>query len=298
MILRLRAINRLLATLCAISFIFPAVSQADEPAKEAFGHVKQPSDGQAQAIGFYSKGCLEGGKILPVDGPNWQVMRLSRNRNFGHPATIRFIEQLSRQAAKDGWPGLLIGDISQPRGGPMLNGHASHQIGLDVDIWLTPMPNRRLSAQERETIEGVSMLKPNSLYADPEKWTGQHTALIRDAASNPAVDRIFVHPGIKKELCDTVKGDRSWLGKVRPYWGHFWHFHVRLKCQPGSTSCKAQQAVNAGDGCDKSLAWWFTDEPWAKKTPKKTPPPKPKIMMVSDLPKACMAVLAAPDKTN
>jgi murein endopeptidase len=33
--------------------------------------------------------------------------------------------------------GLLIGDMSQPRDGPMLYGHSSHQIGLDVDI--TPM---------------------------------------------------------------------------------------------------------------------------------------------------------------
>lgn len=298
MTLRLKAIGQTLAALFAVSFVLPAMSKADEPAKQAFGQVQLPSEGKAQSIGFYSKGCLQGGKALAVDGPNWQVMRLSRNRNWGHPATIRFLEQLSREAAKDGWPGLLVGDISQPRGGPMLNGHASHQIGLDADIWLTPMPNHRLSRQEREDMQGISMLKKDSLYADPKKWTPERTALIRDAALNPDVERIFVHPGIKKQLCDTVKGDRTWLGKVRPYWGHFWHFHVRLKCQPGSTACKSQPAVNAGDGCDKSLAWWFTDEPWAPKTPKKTttPPPKPKVMMVSDLPKECTAVLNAPDR--
>ncbi|WP_295968216.1 penicillin-insensitive murein endopeptidase, partial [uncultured Bartonella sp.] len=106
-------------------------------------------------------------------------------------------------------------------------------------------------------------------------------------------------PGIKKQLCDTVTGDRSWLQKVRPYWGHFWHFHVRLKCQAGSENCKPQPKVTAGDGCDKSLAWWFTDEPWADKKPKKpttTTPPKPHIMMVSELPKECTAVLNAPEK--
>ena len=298
---KLTSLCRLFGTIFTAILIAASVAKADEPAKQAFGGVKLPSSGSAQSIGFYSKGCLAGAKQLPIDGPNWQVMRLSRNRNWGHPATIRFIEQLSRDAAKDGWSGLLIGDISQPRGGPMLNGHASHQIGLDADIWLTPMPNHRMTREERETMQGVSMLKPDSLYADPKKWTPERTALIRDAAVNPQVERIFVHPGIKKQLCDTVKGDRSWLAKVRPYWGHFWHFHVRLKCQPGSENCKPQQPIGTGDGCDKSLAWWFTDEPWAPKKPKKTPPKptipaKPRVMMVSDLPPACAAVLSAPEQ--
>ena len=83
---------------------------------------------------------------IATDGPTWQAMRLSRNRRWGHPTMIKLIEKLSRDAVADGWPGLLIGDISQPRGGPMLTGHASHQIGLDADIWLTPMPDRRLTA--------------------------------------------------------------------------------------------------------------------------------------------------------
>ena len=50
------------------------------------------------------------------------------------------------------WPGFLVGDISQPRGGPMFTGHASHQIGLDADVWLTPMPDRTLSRAERESM--------------------------------------------------------------------------------------------------------------------------------------------------
>ena len=105
------------------------------------------------------KGCFAGGVAIATDGPTWQAMRLSRNRRWGHPTMIKLIEKLSRDAVADGWPGLLLGDISQPRGGPMLTGHASHQIGLDADIWLTPMPDRRLSASERETMSAVSMIK-------------------------------------------------------------------------------------------------------------------------------------------
>jgi murein endopeptidase len=39
---------------------------------------------------------------------------LSRNRNWGHPELIQFIEQLSETAARNGWRGLLIGDMAQP----------------------------------------------------------------------------------------------------------------------------------------------------------------------------------------
>ncbi len=117
--------------------------------------------------------------------------------------------------------------------------------------------------------------------------------LLRRAASYPEVERILVHPGIKKKLCETVTGDRSWLRKVRPFWGHDYHFHIRIGCQPGSTGCKAQAETTPGDGCDKSLAWWFTEEPWR---PNKNPdaPKARDLMKMSNLPKECRMVLAAP----
>ncbi|WP_343312630.1 penicillin-insensitive murein endopeptidase [Brucella sp. BE17] len=291
---KLRFWPRLILAACLGAMIAPEALAQDVPAKQAFGGKKLPSVTPPQAIGFYSKGCLTGAVAMPVDGPNWQVMRLSRNRRWGHPRLIGLLEKLSQDAAKDGWPGLLVGDISQPRGGPMLTGHASHQVGLDADIWLTPMPKKRFSDAERESVSAVSMLKKDTLFVDPNKWTPSRTALLKNAASYPEVERIFVHPGIKKELCDTVKGNRGWLGKVRPYWGHHYHFHVRLSCLPGSPNCKPQPKVAAGDGCDKSLAWWFTDEPWKPAKPFTEPPKKPRPVMVSDLPKACSTVLNAP----
>jgi penicillin-insensitive murein endopeptidase len=207
------------------------------------------------------------------------------------------IEKLSREAAaNDGWPGLLLGDIAQPRGGPMLTGHASHQIGLDADIWLTPMPARRLSADERETIAAVSMLKTNAfLTVDPAIWTDSRARLIMRAASYPEVERIFVNPAIKKKLCDTWTGNRAALGKVRPYYGHDYHFHIRMHCPKGLSTCKAQEPVAAGDGCDASLAWWYKPERWAKPDDKpKDKPVKPRQIMMSDLPSQCSVVLEAP----
>ena len=156
------------------------------PAKTVFGALATPAPLAARSIGFYSRGCLAGAVPVPIDGETWQVMRLSRNRNWGHPKLAALVEQLAEDgAAKDGWPGLLVGDLSQPRGGPMLTGHASHQIGLDADIWLTPMPDRRLSAEEREQLAATSMLGKDGIHADPEVFTAYHAAIIRRAASYP-----------------------------------------------------------------------------------------------------------------
>jgi penicillin-insensitive murein endopeptidase len=284
----------LLAAACSLLHLSdPRPAGAAELAKDLFGAQSLPSAVQPRSYGFYSKGCFDGGLGLPLDGPTWQVMRPSRNRNWGHPTMIALLEKLSRDAVQDGWNGLLVGDISQPRGGPMLTGHASHQIGLDADIWFSPMPPQRYSLSERETVSAVSMLKPKSLYVDDKRWTASRTRLLKRAASYPEVERIFVHPGIKKKLCDTVTGDRSWLNKVRPFWGHDAHFHIRIGCQPGSPDCKGQESTGRGDGCDKSLDWWFTDEPWR---PAKNPdaPKARDVMTMAALPKQCRAVLSQP----
>ncbi|MCC2687240.1 MAG: mepA 1 [Rhizobiaceae bacterium] len=292
----LQTAARLAAACLAILAVSGGVTSragAEELAKDLFGSKRLPAALPAKSYGFYSKGCFAGGVAIAADGPTWQAMRLSRNRRWGHPTLIALIERLSREAVADGWPGLLVGDISQPRGGPMLTGHASHQIGLDADIWFNPMPDARLSAAERETVSAVSMIRKNGLLVDEKVWTPAHARLLKRAARYPQVERILVHPGIKKKLCDTVTGDRGWLNKVRPFWGHDYHFHIRIGCQPGSTGCKSQASTGTGTGCDKSLAWWFTEEPWR---PNKNPdaPKARDLMKLSSLPKACSGVLAAP----
>lgn len=286
-------IAAVLAAMAAAIYPFSVALTKERLAKDLFGAEKLPAVSRPQSFGFYSKGCFSGGVAIATDGPTWQAMRLSRNRRWGHPAMIKLIERLSKEATADGWPGLLIGDISQPRGGPMLTGHASHQIGLDADIWLTPMPDRRLTAVERENVSAVSMIEKGGLVVDDRLWTPAHMRLLKRAASYPQVERIFVHPGIKKKLCDTVTGDRSWLRKIRPFWGHDYHFHVRIKCQPDSMGCKPQDPPPSDDGCGKPLAWWFTDEPWRPATGPQKPRPRD-IMTMASLPKACRAVLDAP----
>jgi penicillin-insensitive murein endopeptidase len=255
------------------------------PAKEVFGRVLTPVEAQARSIGFYSRGCLAGAKALPVDGESWQVVRLSRNRMWGNPAMIGFLERFSRKAKAEGvWNGILVGDISQPRGGPMLTGHASHQIGLDADIWLTPMPDRTLSKEDRETMSAVDMVTEDGRSVTAH-WTPAQAAVIKAAAEEPEVERIFVNAAIKKALCETARG-QPWMNKVRAYWGHNYHFHIRIKCPASDSGCEPQDPVPPGDGCDRSLAWWFTDEALHPR-PGKPKPPLP----VAALPPECRQVV-------
>jgi penicillin-insensitive murein endopeptidase len=274
----------------------PPLAKPDDPAtaaKELFGRKTAPAPLQARTIGFYSKGCLAGAVALPINGPTWQVMRLSRNRNWGHPKLIEFLERLSAQSPKTGWHGLLVGDLSQPRGGPMLTGHASHQVGLDADIWLTPMPDRELTRKEREEISATMVVAEDRRDVDPQVWTPAHTAVIRAAAKDPEVARIFVNAAIKKALCRDAGNDRRWLGKVRPWWGHDYHFHVRINCPADSPDCAPQPPPEADDGCGKDLDYWFTE---AVLHPKPSPvPAKPKPpLKMADLPVTCRQVLLSP----
>src|SRR6266478_6985 len=161
-----------------------------DAAKVLFGREVAPTAGPAQAIGAYERGCLSGAVSLPADGPTWQAMRPSRNRAWGHPVLIAFLERLAQKLpAEAGWPGLLVGDIAQPRGGPMLTGHGSHQIGLDADLWLTPMPNRRLSPAERDGISATDVVAGDGMDIDPTAWTPQHRLLLEAVAREPLVER-------------------------------------------------------------------------------------------------------------
>ena len=175
----------------------------------------------------------------------------------------------------------------------MRTGHASHQVGLDADIWLTPMPGRELTRPEREEMSATMIVAEDRLDVDPQIWTPAHTAVIRAAAKDPQVARIFVNAAIKKALCREAGSDRGWLSRVQPWWGHDYHFHVRLRCPSDSPDCTPQQPLPADDGCGKELDHWFTDAVLHPK-PSPTPPkPRPSLKM-ADLPAGCRQVLLAP----
>lgn len=285
------------------ALLLAAPAQARDLANQLFGAHALPSVATPQAFGSYARGCADGLVALPETGPTWQAMRLSRNRNWGHPELIGYLQDLSREAVRIGWRGLYIGDISQPRGGPMTSGHASHQMGLDADIWMLPPSRLNLSRAERESISSISVRTEDQRRVN-SNWTPQHHALLRAAASDPRVDRIFVAAAVKIEMCRTAtRADTPWLKKIRPAVGHNFHFHVRMRCPAGSRYCETQtptvrELSNGGNGCDETLTWWVTDflNP-PRRTERTEPAPRqrhPREFTMAELPQQCSDVVRRP----
>ncbi len=247
-----------------------------------------PALGPLRIVGTATNGCIQGAEELPDQGPNFFEIRQSRSQFWGAPLTIERIEMLAARAAAAGLPPLYINDISHPRGGPF-PGHAGHELGLEVDIWLDVNPKQVLSAAQRERLEIPSLVTPDGHSVDHSLWRPEHVTLIRLAAQLPNIERMFVNPAIKKELCETVTGDRSWLHVVRPWYGHASHMHLRFTCPADQPECMANPPIPPGDGCDATLQWWFTqlDNPPPPAAPH---PPHPH----APLPAGCAAIMKAP----
>lgn len=256
-----------------------------------WGAVASPKPGPPRAIGSYAAGCLRGAVALPPSGAGYELLHLSRRRNFGHPALIAYVRRLAAAAEEKKLPPLLVGDLSQPRGGPTTSDHGSHQIGLDVDVAYTRPGDRRgqpLDLAERDRFELIAVVDPATLTPTPA-WTPAVIDLLELAARDPAVDRVFVSPAVKREVCARDRG-APWLARLRPWWGHHDHFHVRLKCPSGSTECRPQAPVPTDDGCGLPLAWWFTND--ARQAGQKRMRPKPPSAgRRASLPRACRDLL-------
>lgn len=265
-----------------------------------WARVKGPAAGPAESVGASVAGCLAGAEALPLDGPGWQVVRVSRQRYYGHPTLLSHVRALGSFVRASGLGDLWIGDLAQPRGGPMPGSHVSHQSGLDADVLFDLSPKAKRPARQRERVRIESVVAPDNQTLDAVRWTEAHVRLLRHAASAAEVERIFVHPAVKQALCQDRRGAEPWLAKIRPWYGHDAHFHVRIRCPSGSPSCEAGPPLPPGDGCDESLAWWFTAEAGvmpARREVDPDPPPRPSGppgAAPRPLPAACDALLAAP----
>ena len=278
----------IVAALGVASIVAVAQTGTDRHLFTEWARIAAPLSGDASAIGFYSAGCLQGGQVLPLDGSGYAVMRPSRRRFYGHPELIGYLTRFA--AAKPGGEGrlLLIGDLGPPRGGPTLSGHASHQNGLDVDIWFITRATRP-TASEREHLSAPAfVIGRKQLNAT---WGAAQANLLVAAADNPEVNRIFVSPAIKRGMCRRYPR-ATWLYRLRPWWGHEDHFHVRLRCPPDSSLCREQDPLDPRDsGCGADLDWWFSaeaDREWsairASKEPRRFP----------TLPEACNVMPEGP----
>jgi penicillin-insensitive murein endopeptidase len=279
--------KRIFLVAAVLATALPALALAAQ-----WSEARKPLAGPPRVIGGPASGCIAGAAPLPLDGLGYEVIRVSRNRYYGHPETVSFLQRLGRRANSAGLPPFYIGDMSQPRGGPMAFGHGSHQTGLDADLWFNLDPTPLLRPVAREDVDLPSWVLPSGSDIDRRRFGERQVRLLRMAATDPKVDRIFVHPTIKRALCEGFagagEGDRSWLHRIRPWRGHDEHFHVRLSCPAGSPDCQPQAPVPPGDGCDASLDWWL-DHPPAPPSPL----PKKHVAPTPKLPPQCRAVLGA-----
>jgi penicillin-insensitive murein endopeptidase len=223
-----------------------------------WSQVTTPAPGPALAIGQPGAGCVQGAVALPLRGPGFTVAHPERHREFGHPTLAGFVRKLAAQLRREKLPPLFIGDLGQPRGGPTPTGHRSHQSGIDVDLWYAP-PAKPFSPGKSPAPPAPSVVDLRTKKLLPA-WTGAVARLLEIVAANPAVDRIFVHPQVKRALCRDKARRGPWLRVVRPWWGHQDHLHVRLRCPDDSPDCVVPQPLPEGEGCDAKLDWWFSDD--------------------------------------
>lgn len=269
-------------SLILVSILFPLSNSAE------WHTVQKPTDGPTEIYGGYANGCFSGGVEIPVKGDGYEQVRPSRNRNYGTPNIAQFVQNLDQFGQNQGRV-IILGDIAQPRGGPANFGHASHQTGLDIDIWLEDRKDH-LQGTQIEKLSTPSVVNPIAGKVN-QHWKPFYRDLLHHAAIQPDTERIFVNPVIKAQLCATEKNS-AWLEKLRPWYGHDSHFHVRLKCPNDSKGCTPQVPIPKGAGCDANLNNWVNDQiKWTStpSKPKSSTPAQPKPKKV--LPLACDFVL-------
>ena len=273
-----------------ISFLLSSLLFAPLAVSSPWEQVKTPSTQAPQSIGSYANGCLAGAASLPLHGEGYQVLRSERLRYYGHPSSVSFIQRLAALTSEQLDTTLLIADMSLPKGGRFSTGHRSHQTGLDIDIWLK-LADKRLSAQQLSNPKPLSVVNLKQYKLLKQNWDLRHFELIKLAASDEGVARIFVHPVIKNKLCTTENaGDREWLRKVRPWWGHHSHMHVRLRCPEGNHGCVEQAPPPKGDGCGAELQSWKPKPVQAQANKPKSKPTN-RVKKKKVMPEQCLQLI-------
>jgi murein endopeptidase len=216
----------------------PAEAPGEAPAEPLATEWASPDTAEAllvtaqvdpRALGPLSIGTPDSGLLLnPVPfspGPFWTIRDPSES--WGTEETIDFIVTAIEavEARYPGSPRLVIGDLSNPRGGK-IDRHRSHQAGRDADIGFY---------FQRGEVE--SFLAPRKKDLDlPRTW-----ALVRALVTETDIERIFLDRSLIAVLYQhalTAGEDRSWLndifgrtsekGIIQHERRHKDHLHVRF----------------------------------------------------------------------
>lgn len=170
---------------------------------------------RSEAVGLPSAGRLRHGVQLPHGGAHfftWDpILKRKPNRSWRRWGTDRLVRTTLRvvrayAAAHRNAPRVVIGDLGRPHGGDFgprfgLPGHASHQNGLDVDLYY---PRRDRAERPPRTPDQIDLPLAQDL-----------------------VDR-FVRAGAEEVFVGPSTGLRGAPEIVVPLAGHDNHLHVRL----------------------------------------------------------------------
>ncbi len=246
-------------------------------------------EGQSESIGTYNNGCI----LYPAElekSDIYKLPRLARGNNYGNPALTDFLEDYAYRIKEMTGKQLLIADLSKNNGGPTLMLHSSHQTGLDADIWYRLYSQKQnLSQTDIEDLKPIDMVSKDGSTMG-ELWSSENEEILKTFAQNDKIERIFVNPIIKKNFCTKFKSE-DWQKKIRPWWGHNEHFHVRLKCPDNSPDCTMKGQAIKDDGCGKDLDWWFSEEAKLPKSKKEAEGKISEEELFEKLPERCKPIL-------
>ena len=189
-------------------FVTATVAKAPTPAQTAaaaFPVVQVPNVGSV-AVARTNGGRLVNGLQLPAQGPYWVtwdgVLRRAPNRadrRWGTDRLLAFIVTVLRdyRIAHPTAQRVLVGDLSRPFGGPFGSdfgglGHASHQNGLDVDVFY-PRADGTLrapdGAQDVDRALAQDLVSRFVAYGAQFAFVGLHVGL----GGPPAVVQAIAH---------------------------------------------------------------------------------------------------------
>jgi murein endopeptidase len=170
----------------------------------------------SRAVGLPYRGRLVHGRQLPLQGEGfvtWDpILKRVGNRGWRRWGTERLLRTLRAVLGEyarrhPGAPPVLVGDLSRPHGGdfgPRFGGigHASHQNGLDADVYYPRLDGKLRRARRPEQVDRAAAQELVDLFV----------------STDPTY--VFVGPSL------ALRGPP---GVVQPLTNHDDHLHVRLK---------------------------------------------------------------------
>ena len=164
---------RILTLLAAI------ITASADAGENRWSRISAPSPGAPQAIGTYANGCQTGARTLSESGDGYVSIRRFRNRYYAQPVTLELIHHVGARMAQQGRR-ILVGDLSQPIGGEMSYGHASHQSGLDVDFWFSTLAHNQHPSPNLDKTDPPSMVDKAGGVMRMGEWRPEYRDALRD----------------------------------------------------------------------------------------------------------------------